>query len=99
MKQEHDIPNGWLTKRLSYLIKSMDAGVSVNSEDRQAEKGEFGILKTSAVTSGVFNADENKAIFPSEIKRAKISPTFDRIIMSRMNTPALVGALKKLRGL
>ena len=57
MKQEHDIPNGWLTKRLSYLIKSMDAGVSVNSEDRQAEKGEFGILKTSAVTSGVFNAD------------------------------------------
>jgi type I restriction enzyme S subunit len=92
MMQQLDIPCGWLTKRLSYLIKSMDAGVSVNSEDRKADFGECGILKTSAVTSGVFDADENKAILASEVKRAKISPTCDRIIMSRMNTPALVGA-------
>jgi type I restriction enzyme, S subunit len=92
VKKNHDVPVEWLLKGLSHLIKSMDAGVSVNSEDRKAENGEFGILKTSAVTSGVFDADENKVILPSEINSAKISPTFDRIIMSRMNTPALVGA-------
>lgn len=92
MNQQLDIPSGWLIKRLSYLIKSMDAGVSVNSEDRKANHGEYGILKTSAVTTGVFNANENKAILASEVKRAKILPTGDRIIMSRMNTPVLVGA-------
>ena len=92
MRSTEHIPTGWLTKRLSCLIENMDAGVSVNSEDRKAKKGEFGILKTSAVTSGVFNSYENKVIVASEIKRAKISPKCDRIIMSRMNTPALVGA-------
>ena len=92
MNQQLDIPSGWLIKRLSYLIKSMDAGVSVNSEDRKANHGEYGILKTSAVTTGVFNVNENKAILASEVKRAKILPTGDQIIMSRMNTPVLVGA-------
>ena len=92
MSKTEKSPDGWLTKRLAYLIKSMDAGVSVNSEDRKAVKGEYGILKTSAVTTGVFDPGENKTITAAEIKRAKISPTSDRIIMSRMNTPALVGA-------
>lgn len=92
MKKTEKVPFGWINKRLSYLIKSLDAGVSVNSDDRKADIGEYGILKTSAVTNGVFNSDENKVIIASEIKRAKISPTQDRIIMSRMNTPALVGA-------
>lgn len=92
MREIKNIPSGWLSKKLSYLIENMDAGVSVNSEDRKAEIGEYGILKTSAVTNGVFNSDENKVILGSEIKRAKISPKHDRIIMSRMNTPALVGA-------
>ena len=92
MIKSENIPSGWQSKNLSYLIKSMDAGISVNSEDRRAEKGEYGVLKTSAVTSGFFNSEENKAIVVSEIKRAKVSPIKDRIIISRMNTPALVGA-------
>lgn len=86
------IPEGWISTRLSSLIHSMDAGVSVNSEDRKAEVGECGILKTSAVINGRFISDENKVILTSEIERAKVSPICDRIIMSRMNTPSLVGA-------
>jgi len=85
-------PHGWQIRRLRELIKRMDAGVSVNSEDRSAEKGECGVLKTSAVTSGIFEARENKVILGSELKRAKISPIRDCIIMSRMNTVGLVGA-------
>jgi len=87
-----NLPDGWEIKRLSQLIKSMDAGISLNSENRKAKKGELGILKTSAVTAGVFNSDENKVIETSEIGRTKIFPIRNRIIMSRMNTPALVGA-------
>jgi len=85
-------PHGWQIKRLRQLIKRMDAGVSVNSEDRKAGTGECGVLKTSAVTTGIFEAQENKVILGSELKRAKISPICDCIIMSRMNTVGLVGA-------
>ncbi|MBY0545071.1 MAG: restriction endonuclease subunit S [Gammaproteobacteria bacterium] len=92
MNKTEKIPVGWLSKRLSHLIKKLDAGVSVNSENRSIQIGEYGILKTSAVTNGVFNANENKVIISTELKRARISPTRDRIIMSRMNTPTLVGA-------
>ncbi|MBF0479972.1 MAG: restriction endonuclease subunit S [Candidatus Omnitrophica bacterium] len=86
------LPKGWKEIKLSTVIKSLDAGVSVNSEDRICVSGECGILKTSSVANGIFNAQEHKVIICNEIKRARVSPTYDRIIMSRMNTPAFVGA-------
>jgi type I restriction enzyme, S subunit len=82
----------WKERLISNLIKSLDAGVSVNSEDRPVEENELGILKTSAVTYGVFMSSEHKAILPDEVKRAIVNPLKDRIIISRMNTPNLVGA-------
>jgi type I restriction enzyme, S subunit len=85
-------PTGWRESTLADVIGRVEAGVSVNSEDRIADNGESGILKTSAVTSGRFNATENKAILTSELDRAKVKPKSDRIIVSRMNTPNLVGA-------
>lgn len=83
----------WEEKSLSKLVKALDAGVSVNSGDRPANEGEAGVLKTSAVTNGVFEPSENKLVVDeAELKRLK-EPVFkDTIIISRMNTPALVGA-------
>jgi type I restriction enzyme S subunit len=74
-------------------ILSLDAGVSVNSGDRPATKTEFGVLKTSAVTNGVFESGENKVVFAEEEQtRLKEPVCSGTIIISRMNTPALVGA-------
>jgi len=87
MKRSH-----WTKGRIRDLIVSLNGGISVNSEDRPAEKGEYGILKTSAVTEGVFRPKENKVIPPEELPRAKLNPKKDSILISRMNTPALVGA-------
>lgn len=87
-----NIPNEWRFCPLSELIGEFAAGVSVNSEDRRAVNGECGVLKTSCVTAGYFNSDEHKVIAQNEIGRAKVKPVADRIIISRMNTPALVGA-------
>ncbi len=86
------IPNDWNEMRLSKVITGMDAGISVNSEDKVIEENDYGILKTSAVTSGYFDVGEVKAIVIDEVVRAKVNPLSDTIIMSRMNTPALVGA-------
>lgn len=83
----------WEEKPLSDLISSLDAGVSVNSGDRPATVGQIGVLKTSAVTNGTFEPGENKVVFEKEeIERVKESVLGDTIIISRMNTPALVGA-------
>lgn len=82
----------WKKGMICNLIKSLDAGTSVNSEDRRIKKDEVGILKTSAVTYGTFIPDEHKVILPEEVNRATINPRANRIIISRMNTPSLVGA-------
>ena len=83
----------WEEVPLSELVGSLDAGVSVNSGDRPATGNEIGVLKTSAVTNGIFEAQENKVVFDEvEIGRVKEPVQGDTIIISRMNTPALVGA-------
>ena len=83
----------WEESPLSKFILSLDAGVSVNSGDRPAGKTEFGVLKTSAVTSGIFEPNENKVVFKEgEQYRLKEAVRGGTIIISRMNTPSLVGA-------
>jgi type I restriction enzyme S subunit len=83
----------WEESPLSKFILSLDAGVSVNAGDSPAEGTELGVLKTSAVTNGVFEPKENKLVLiESEQARLKEPVTKGTIIISRMNTPALVGA-------
>ncbi|MFM0233274.1 restriction endonuclease subunit S [Paraburkholderia sediminicola] len=83
----------WKTHAFSKFVTALDAGVSVNSGDRPASNIEVGILKTSCVTGGVFDPSENKVVLESdELKRTKEPVRGNTIIISRMNTPALVGA-------
>ena len=72
----------WERLNLKQLIKDLQSGISVNSEDRPiANDSEFGILKTSSVANGVFSEIENKKIVDEEITRAKLNPTKDEIII------------------
>lgn len=87
-----DIPKDWELVSLKDIILSLDAGVSVNSENRDKNHDEKGILKTSAVTNRMFNPKEHKTILSHEVVRAKVSPKKGNIIVSRMNTKELVGA-------
>jgi len=82
----------WGIYKLGDLIASMESGISVNSEDFPApDNGGYGVLKTSCISSGSFTPKENKQVVPDDISRAKLNPTRDSIIVSRMNTPQLVG--------
>jgi type I restriction enzyme S subunit len=83
----------WKPKSLGELVSSIDAGVSVNSEERVAGEGEAGVLKTSCVSTGKFNPSQNKAVVDErEIARLKGKVKAGTTIISRMNTSALVGA-------
>ena len=82
----------WIEQPLSDFIFSLDAGVSVNSSNNKVSNHEKGILKTSALSGGIFRLEENKIVpDKKEIQRLKESVKADTIIVSRMNTPALVG--------
>ena len=87
------IPEDWEVASLGLLIGSLNAGVSVNSveKDKNLFAHDESILKTSCVFGGKFIPEEHKQILPSDIHRAKLTPRKDSIIFSRMNTPALVG--------
>ncbi len=87
------IPEEWIVAPLSQAVEQLEAGVSVNSidEDIGSYAQEKAILKTSAIVGGQFFPHECKKIAPRDIGRAKLNPRFDTIIVSRMNTPDLVG--------
>lgn len=88
-----EVPEGWKDCTFDQLVLSIVGGVSVNSLNTPAADGEKGVLKTSAVSDGWFDMNENKVVFDEkEIARLKEPIQAGTIIFSRMNTPKLVGA-------
>lgn len=85
------MPKNWSTKRLKWIITSVTSGVSVNASDRPAGHHEFGVLKTSSILAGHFFPNKNKTVWVNELERLACPVTANSIVMSRMNTPALVG--------
>ncbi len=81
----------WVDGHLSDSIAALDAGVSVNAEDRPYGAGELGVLKTSAVSGGKFFREQNKTVLQHERRLVAEPVQGDSILVSRMNTPALVG--------
>lgn len=81
----------WVLRTLDSVVDALEAGVSVNSLDSLPHTGEPNILKTSAMADGRFMPIECKAIAPFDISRARANPRRDTILISRMNTPDLVG--------
>jgi type I restriction enzyme S subunit len=85
-------PMEWEEKALSKVIARVEAGWSSRSEGRPCGDGEFGVLKVSAVTSGLFRPDENKAVLSIDASRELITPQRGDLLFSRANTRELVAA-------
>lgn len=88
-------PDDWILRPLSSAIERLEGGISVNSVDDDVSTNEHDpcILKTSSVGDGRFFPEERKKIAPTDVHRARKNPRADTILISRMNTPLLVGAL------
>jgi type I restriction enzyme S subunit len=87
-----EVPEHWDVLPLRRLIREVTSGTSVNAIDEPAAPGQEGVLKTSCVYTGDFRPEENKAIIESELDRANCPVVAGSLIVSRMNTPDLVGA-------
>ncbi len=87
-----EVPEHWVVLKLKHLIQSLESGCSVNAADTPAKTGEFGVLKTSCVYTRCFRVEENKTVLQEDLPRVKCPIRKGAIIISRMNTPELVGA-------
>jgi type I restriction enzyme S subunit len=75
----------------SCLIE-IEAGRSPDLPDRPAGPGDWGVLKVSAVRSGGFDAVENKAVTISSMVNPRHEVRDGDLLITRANTPPLVGA-------
>lgn len=85
-------PKGWDIKPLSKVFQSVEAGWSSQSDARPKNNGEMGVLKVSAVTSGIFLPEEHKAVPEVAPGRVLITPRRGDLLFSRANTRELVAA-------
>lgn len=86
------VPAHWEVIPLKRMIRGLESGVSVNAYNEPAAAHEVGILKTSCVYSREFRPEENKKVLEEELTRVSCPVRGGTLIISRMNTPGLVGA-------
>ena len=78
--------------QLCDVIADLENGWSPKCLNRPADKSEWGILKLGAVSFGVFNPKENKAL-PKHLKpRPRLEVKPGQLLISRANITRLVGA-------
>ncbi|KPY31464.1 hypothetical protein ALO52_200008 [Pseudomonas syringae pv. primulae] len=87
-------PKGWPAKSISAGLESITSGWSAVGDSRPCENGERGVLKISAVTSGIFKPEKNKKVSPDTIPEGKklLFPKKGDLLFSRANTRELVAA-------
>lgn len=89
--------SSWPTVRLGDVIADLENGWSPKCLDRRAEPSEWGVLKLGAVSFGIFNELENKAL-PSQLKpRPALEVKPGEVLVSRANISRLVGATALVR--
>lgn len=86
-----EIPEDWEVVSLGSVIDGIDAGWSPQCESRPAANGEWGVLKISSVTWGTFDPTENKKLPDHLVPRPNIAVHAGDVLLSRANTPELVG--------
>lgn len=86
----------WPMVKLADVISDLENGWSPNCLSRQAKPGEWGVLKLGAVSFGMFNEMENKAL-PKHLKpRPELEVETGQILISRANVTRLVGAISMI---
>lgn len=79
------------TAPLRFLVKRIEAGKSFGGAAPPASADEWGIIKVSAMTWGLFKPEENKAV-PADSADSRYEIRVGDLLVSRANTSAYVGA-------
>lgn len=91
-RSSQDIDKAWEKKKLSDIVTQIEAGKNIKCIETPPNHNEYGIVKISAVTWGVFDEAESKTLHKSkdflENRRIKEGD----FLISRANTLELVGS-------
>jgi type I restriction enzyme S subunit len=86
-----EVPEDWGVCPLGDVLSTIDSGWSPLCETRPANHDEWGVLKVSAVSWGEFRPDENKKLPGDLTPRPQLEVAPGDLLVSRANTPELVG--------
>ncbi|RXJ12314.1 restriction endonuclease subunit S [Lelliottia nimipressuralis] len=88
-------PKGWKKDKIKKGVLNITSGWSATGENIPCKSDEFGVLKISSVTSGIFKPEENKVVDCETIPASKklIFPKKGDLLFSRANTRELVAAI------
>lgn len=85
------LPPDWEATVLGSVLVSIRGGSSPTCDSRPAGSTEWGVLKLSAVTSGIFRPQENKALPSGLTFDGSLEVKTGDLLLTRSNTPELVG--------
>ena len=79
------IPLGWSYEGLGSYLAGIDAGWSPDCIEQPPSAGEWGVLKVSAVTSGIFRPEESKTLPPHLSPRPQFAVEAGDVLLARSN--------------
>ena len=86
----YDVPFSWTWVRLGNISLTSDSGWSPQCLPEARSGKDWGVLKVSAVSWGVFKPEENKALPPGMTSRPDCEVKAGDFLLSRANTEELV---------
>ncbi|NML13861.1 restriction endonuclease subunit S [Azohydromonas caseinilytica] len=88
-----DVPAHWKLCSLRRVISAIEQGWSPECHAREAEEGEWGVLKAGCLNGGIFRPTENKALPPELSPDPSYEIHAGDLLMSRASgSPELVGS-------
>ena len=87
-----EVPAHWEVKRMKHLLIGLEQGWSPSCENREADLGEWGVLKVGCVNGLHFDASENKALPAELVPMPEYEISAGDFLISRANTKELVGS-------
>ncbi len=87
------IPKDWTATQLSTLLANIGQGWSPDCEAIPADSGEWGVLKTTAITWTGYNDQENKALPRALFPRPELEVTTGDILVTRAGPASRVGVV------
>lgn len=87
------LPTAWPLGVVGDYVAALQSGVSVNASERMENVNleGIGVLKSNCVIGGKFYSSEHKLVVLKDVHKVSTPVLADRVIISRMNTPELVG--------
>lgn len=90
-REDNQVNVNWREIKVSDIVSKIEAGKSIKCDERPPNGDEFGIIKISAVTWGVYNEEESKTLKDKSVFLESRRVNVGDFLISRANTLELLG--------